>query len=93
MYLQTGLTFKYFTNYKADEFNPLLNEFRLQNTMEIGNYPMLDVFLNAQIRRTRFFVKAENISSFFTGRTYFATPTQPYRDFKVRFGLVWNFFI
>ncbi len=93
LYLQTGLTFKYFTNYKADEFNPLLNEFRLQNTMEIGNYPMLDVFLNAQIRRTRFFVKAENISSFFTGRTYFATPTQPYRDFKVRFGLVWNFFI
>ncbi len=93
MYLQTGITFKYFTNYKADEFNPLLNEFRLQNTTEIGNFPMLDVFVNAQIRRTRLFLKAENVSSFWTGRTYFSTPNQPYRDFTIRFGLVWNFFI
>ncbi len=93
LFLQTGFTFKYFTNYKADEFNPLLNEFRLQDTMEIGNYPMLDFFVNAQIRRTRLYFKTENISSFFTGRTYFVTPTQPYRDFKIRFGVVWNFFI
>ncbi len=93
MYLQTGITLKYFTNYKADEFNPLLNEFRLQNTTEIGNFPMLDVFVNAQIRRTRIFLKAENVSSFWTGRTYFSTPNQPYRDFTIRFGLVWNFFI
>lgn len=93
LYLQTGLTFKYFTKYKADEFNPLINEFYLQNTTEIGNYPMLDVFVNGQIRRTRLYFKAENVSSFFTGRNYFATPSQPYRDFKIRFGLVWNFFI
>ena len=93
MLLQTGITFKYFTKYKADEINPLLNEFRLQNTTEIGNFPMLDVFVNAQIRRTRLFLKAENVSSFWTGRTYFATPSQPYRDFTIRFGLVWNFFI
>lgn len=91
--LQTGITFKYFTSYKADEFNPILNEFRLQNATEIGNFPMFDVFVNGQIRRTRLFLKAENISSFWTGRNYFATPTQPYRDFTIRFGLVWNFFI
>lgn len=91
--LQTGVTFKYFTKYHANEFNPLLNEFRLQNTTEVGNFPMFDVFVNGQIRRTRLFLKAENISSFWTGRNYFATPSQPYRDFTIRFGLVWNFFI
>lgn len=93
LFLQTGFTFKYFTQYKADEFNPLLNEFRLQNEVYIGNYPMLDFFVNGQIRRTRLFFKLENISSLFLGHNYFATPTQPYRDFKVRFGVVWNFFI
>lgn len=91
--LQTGITFKYFTKYHADEFNPLLNEFRLQNATEVGNFPMIDVFVNGQVRRTRLFLKAENISSFWTGRNYFATPNQPYRDFTIRFGLVWNFFI
>lgn len=93
LFLQTGVTFKYFTKYQANEFNSLLNEFVLQNSSEIGGYPMFDVFVNAQIRRTRLFLKAENVSSFWTGREYFATPTTPYRDFTVRFGLVWNFFI
>jgi len=93
LFLQTGVTFKYFTQYQANEFNPLLNEFVLQNTTEIGGYPMFDVFVNGQIRRTRLFLKLENASSLWTGREYFATPTQPYRDMTLRFGLVWNFFI
>jgi hypothetical protein len=93
LFLQTGITFKYYTGYKADEFDAVLNEFRLQDTIEVGNYPMLDFFVNGQIRRTRLFFKAENFSSLFLNKNYFATPTQPYRDFKIRFGVVWNFFI
>ncbi len=93
LYLQTGINFKYFTKYYADELNPLLNEFYLQNQTKIGNYPLIDVFVNGQIRRTRLYFKAENVNSFFTGRDYFVTPNQPYRDFTIRFGLVWNFFI
>jgi hypothetical protein len=93
LFLQTGITFKYFTKYQANEFNPLLNEFVLQNTTEVGGYPMFDIFINGQIRRTRLFFKLENAASLWTGRNYFATPTQPYRDMTLRFGLVWNFFI
>jgi len=93
LFLQTGFTFKYFTQYKANEFDALLNEFKLQDDINVGNYPMLDFFVNGQIRRTRLYLKAENITSFFTGHSYFATPNQPYRDFKIRFGVVWNFFI
>ena len=93
LYLQTGVTFTYFTKYLANEFNPLLNEFVLQNDKMIGAYPMLDVFVNGQIRRTRIFVKAENVTSLWKRGDYFVTPTHVYRDFTVRFGLVWNFFI
>jgi len=92
LFLQAGFTFKYFTKYQANAFNPLLNEFVLQNTREIGNYPMLDVFVNGQIRRTRLFFKAENIPSLW-GQNVLATPTHAYRDFTLRFGVVWNFFI
>lgn len=92
LFLQTGVTFKYFSKYKANGFNPLLNEFNLQNTTEIG-YPTFDVFVNAQIRRTRIYIKADNLSSLFLKKNYFSAPNYPYRDFVIRFGLVWNWFI
>jgi len=93
MYLQTGVTFKYFTAFKANAYNPLLSEFVLQNTTDIGNFPLLDFFANAQIQRTRIYLKVENFSASFTGRKYYAAPNYPYRDLTVRFGLVWNWFI
>ena len=93
MYLQTGITFKYFTLYKANAYNPLISEFVLQNEQNIGNYPVLDFFFNAQIQRTRLYFKVENFTASFTGRNYYVAPSYPYRDLVVRFGLVWNFFI
>ena len=93
MYLQTGVTFKYFTSYNANAYNPLLSEFVLQNDTEIGNFPVLDFFANAQIRRTRIFLKVENLNASFTGRKYYSAPNYPYRDLTVRFGVVWNWFI
>jgi len=93
LYLQTGITFKYFTAFKANAYNPLLSEFVLQDETEIGNYPILDFFFNMQVRRTRIFLKVENFGAGFTGRNYYSAPNHPYRDLTVRFGLVWNFFI
>ncbi|WP_175454740.1 putative porin [Lutibacter oricola] len=93
LFLQTGVTLKYFTKFNAGAYNPLLSEFTLQNDTEIGNYPILDLFVNAQIRRTRLYFKVENFTASFTGRDYYAAPSYPYRDLTVRFGLVWNFFI
>ncbi|HKJ07184.1 MAG TPA: putative porin, partial [Flavobacteriaceae bacterium] len=93
LFLQTGVTVKYFTPYKMNAYNPLISEFYLQNDVEIGGFPVVDFFVNAQIQRTRLYLKAENITASFTGRNYYSAPTYPYRDFIVRFGLVWNFFI
>jgi len=93
LYLQTGVTFKYFTKYFMNAYNPLISEFSIQNTDEIGDFPLLDFFFNFQIQRTRFYFKLENFSASFTGRDYFSAPTYPYRDLQFRFGLVWNFFI
>ena len=93
LYLQTGVTFKYFTAFKSNAYNPLISEFVLQNETEIGNYPILDFFVNAQVQRTRIFLKVENLNASFTGRNYYSAPNYPYRDLTVRFGLVWNFFI
>lgn len=92
MKVNIGVTFKYFTDYNANAYNPLLGEFTLQNTTEIG-YPTFDFFFNAQVRRTRLFFKIDNATSSFTQKNYFSAPNYPYRDFVIRFGLVWNWFI
>ena len=93
LYLQTGVTLNYFTKYKMNAYDPVLSEFYTQNNTEIGGFPRLDFFLNAKIRQTRIYIKAEHFNSAWTGYNYYSAPNYPYRDFAVRFGLVWNFFL
>ena len=92
MLVNIGITFKYFTKYNANAYNPLLAEFTLQNTEEIG-FPTFDVFFNARVRRTRMFLKVDNVTSSFSSKNYFSAPNYPYRDLTIRFGVVWNWFI
>ncbi len=92
MFVQTGITFSYFTKYYANDYNPLLGEFYVQNQREIGEFPMVDFFINARVRQTRIYLKAEHFNSAMTGNNFYSAPNYPYRDFMVRFGLVWNFF-
>ncbi len=93
LFLQTGITLNYFTKYHMNAYDPLLAEFYVQNNTELGGFPRLDFFVNAKIRQTRIFIKAEHFNSSFTGYNYYSAPNYPYRDFAVRFGIVWNFFL
>ncbi len=93
LFLQTGVTFNYFTNYYANDYNPVISSFYSQSTREIGNFPMFDFFINAKISQTQIYFKAEHFNSAWTGFDYYSAPNYPYRDFMIRFGLVWNFFL
>ncbi|HUH28369.1 putative porin [Gelidibacter sp.] len=93
LFLQTGITFNYFTEYSMDGYDPLLGEFYTQNQIKVGDFPRLDFFINAKVRQTRIYLMAEHFNSSFTGYNYFSAPNNPYRDFSIRFGLVWNFFL
>ena len=93
LFLQTGITFNYFTSYNMNAYDPLLGEFYVQNTREFGSFPRLDFFVNAKVRQTRIFLKAEHFNSSLTGYNFYSAPNYPYRDFVVRFGIVWNFFL
>ncbi|WP_431159026.1 putative porin [Winogradskyella poriferorum] len=93
MRLQTGVTFNYFTKYNMNGYDPLLAEFYTQNDSEFGGFPRLDFFINAKVRQTRIFFIAEHFNSSFTGYNFYAAPNNPYRDFTIRFGLVWDFFL
>jgi hypothetical protein len=92
LFLQTGIMLNYFSTYYANDYNPVIGEFFVQNSKEIGNHPNLDFFVNAKIQRTRIYFKVEHFNSSFTGNNFYSSPNNPSRDFTIRFGLTWNFF-
>ena len=92
MFFQTGLTFKYFSKFYANEYNPAISSFYIQTQKKIGGFPLMEIFANAKIKQTRIFIKAEHFNSTITGNNFYSSPSYPYRDFIIRFGLVWNFF-
>ncbi len=93
LYLQTGFGLKYFSKFYMNGYDPLLSELYVQNDKEIGEFPIIDFFINAKIQQTRLYFKFEHFNSSFTGYNYYSAPNYPYRDFTFRFGLVWNFFM
>ena len=93
LYLQTGFGVKYFSKFYMNGYDPLLAELYIQKNKEIGDFPLIDFFINAKIQQTRLYFKFEHFNSSFTGYNYYSAPNYPYRDFSFRFGLVWNFFM
>ncbi|MFC5044134.1 putative porin [Aquimarina hainanensis] len=93
LFFQTGVTFKYFSKYSADGYDPLLAEFYVQNEEEIGGFSQFDIFFNAKIKQTRIFFKVENFGEAFSQNRQFSAPGYATRDAVLRFGLVWNFFM
>ena len=92
-FIQTGVTFKYFTEYNMNAYDPVLAEFYVQNDQKLGGFPLVDIFFNAKVRQTRIFFKFEHVNQLFNStNSHFSAPTYPYRDAVIRFGLVWDFF-
>ncbi|RZJ73697.1 MAG: hypothetical protein EOO49_01735 [Flavobacterium sp.] len=92
LFIQTGVTFNYFTKYYGNDYNPVIGEFFVQNQKEIGGFPMLDFFLDMRIKTARIYFKAEHFNAAWTGNNYLTAPNYPYRDFLFRIGMEWNFF-
>ncbi|WP_177762411.1 putative porin [Flavobacterium sp. I3-2] len=92
LFLQTGIVFKYHTKYYANEYNPILGDYFVQDSRKIGGFPTFDFFVNAKIKTARIYLNLEHFNSSFTGYNFFATPTRPFTDMRLRFGIVWDFF-
>mgnify|MGYP003142498752 FL=1 len=93
-FIQTGISFKYFTEYNMNAYDPVLAEFYVQNDQKLGGFPLVDIFFNAKVRQTRIYFKYEHVNQLFNStNSHFSAPGYPYRDAVIRFGLVWNFFL
>jgi hypothetical protein len=75
LYIQIGLEGRYRSDNFADNYNPAMQQFFLQNEFNVYAYPVIDLFINARIKRTRILFRFNhlNINSM-TEPGYFVTP-------------------
>jgi len=91
-FVQIGATVKYYSSFYADAYSPILSDYVVQDAVEIGGEPLFSAFFNVKIQQTRLYFNAENLGAAWNGNNRLAAPDYPYRDFILRFGIVWNFF-
>ncbi len=89
---QIGCDMRFDTKYYADYYSPALGMFYVQHNEMIGNYPWLDAFINLKIKRTRFYVKYNNLGTKFVRTGYYNTPGYAAQVASASFGLSWTFY-
>lgn len=90
--MQPGLAFTWFSNYRMRAYDPYANVFYNQQTQQLGDFPLLDLFLNMRLGRAEFYLEFEHLNSFFSPTDYWAAPGYPLPDYFFRAGINWRFF-
>ena len=90
-----GADARYFTKYYAPDYSPALGQYAVQqgeNKVEIGNYPIVNLYANFHLKQTRFFVMYSHVNAGSGNQNYFLTPHYPLNNRILRFGVSWNFY-
>ena len=90
-----GADARFFTKYYAPDYSPALGQYAVQtgeNRTEVGNYPIVNVYANFHLQRTRFFVMMSHINAGQGKPDYFLAPHYPLNQRIFRFGVSWNFY-
>ena len=90
--LQPILSVNYFTKYFADAYMPATRIFYLQNDVEIGNYPFIDLALAIKVKKANIFVSYSNMMLLTGNYNSFIAPHYPMRSSKFFFGVNWRLF-
>ncbi len=93
--VQLGADVRYFSKYNAPAYMPAIQNFHLQPTddqVQIGGYPIVNVYANLHLKRTRFYVMMYHVNQGMSSPNYFLSPHYPINPRVLKFGLSWNFY-
>lgn len=94
--MQLGGDVRYFTKYYAPDYTPGLQQYLLQNPdnrVEIGNYPIINTYVNAEWKRTRIYLQVfSHLNQGKGTRNYFLVPHYPINPSVIKIGISWSFY-
>ncbi|MEN7551226.1 putative porin [Rapidithrix thailandica] len=92
LHFQIGLDFHWHSAFYADAYNPVVQQFYLQDRQKVGNYVQADAFVNYRISRVRMFIKFTNIMEGMIKNGYYVTPNYMGQARQFEFGVHWLLF-
>ncbi len=90
--VQFGIDLRYHTAYYAPDYMPATGQFFVQDEVRIGNYPVMNLYLNFHLKQVRFFVKWYHFNQSFMEGDYYSMPRYPINPNTFRMGISWNFY-
>lgn len=92
---EIGADLRYFTKYQAPAYSPMIGQFCVQDaarSIEVGNYPTVNVYANFHLKQTRFYVMGSHVNYKSGAGNPFLVPHYPINRMVLRLGISWNFF-
>jgi len=91
--VQLGLEGRYRSDNFAEAYMPATQQFHLQDNFNVYAYPVVDVFLNFRINRTRVLFRYNHLNSGMMEQAgYFLTPGYTGLKSTLDLGITWAFF-
>ncbi|MDF2158345.1 putative porin [Algoriphagus sp. CAU 1675] len=93
VFVQLGVDVRYKSSYFANAYFPAYQQFYLQDRFDVYAYPVVDLFLDFRINRTRVLLKYNHLNAGFMNQEgYFVTPDYTgYKSF-IDLGITWYLF-
>lgn len=86
--IQAGVTGYYYTKYYAPNYQPATQQFYCQKDIKCGNYPLLNGYVNCNLKRIKFFLAVHNMLENSVTNNMFIMPYYPTQPRRIEYGLI-----
>lgn len=88
--VQLGVDLRYFDGFRPYYYNPVTQQFQLQNRQETDFQLQTDVFFSMRVTQFRFFFKSEQLNTLWNPNLLYLLADNPYPDQATRLGIRWR---
>ena len=86
--IQAGATAYYYTRYYAPTYQPATQQFCNQTDIKCGNYPLVNGYINCNLKRIKFFMAMHNMLENSVTNNMFLMPYYPVQSRRIEYGLI-----
>jgi len=90
--ITTGLDVNYKSAYYGYAYDPVVQQFYLQNETLVEGAPVATYFIDFKINKASLYLKMNNLRAYATQKGYLVAPLYPGLSPNIDFGLTWWFF-
>ena len=87
-----GIDVTYLTSYYADNYNPAIMQFHLQNDKKVDDQIYANAYVNFKIKRARVFLAYNHFNTLWGKYNYFLVSHYPQEDAIFKIGIAWRFY-